>query len=553
MGENLGFKGFNYRGLTICHIFMATCWALSGNMMPPSVFADPLVHFSPFQERSIDGTDNNKTHAEWSAAYTELLRLFIEDYEDGAEEPAGIDRVSAREISQSCLSQSHSILNSKDASDMFWQWGQFLDHDIDLTPGTYPPEWYDIQVPLGDPFFDPFKTGSEIIPMNRSDYNMVNGVRQQINAITSYIDASNVYGSDYARNQELRTLDGTGKLKTSTGGLLPFNINSFPNAPTDHDPSFFLAGDIRANEQVALTAMHTLFVREHNRIASNVKRVHRFWSDEQIYQYARSLVIAEMQAITYNEFLPILLGPNELKPYEGYRPDVDPSIANEFSTLAFRFGHSMLSPTLLRLDSRRQPISAGHLPLRFAFFNPDELINNGGIVPILRGLTAQIAQDIDLHVIDDVRNFMFGPPGSGGFDLSSLNIQRGRDHGLPNYNQMREQLGLAPATSFSDINPDPAIQGKLERVYADVDNMDPWIGCLAEPHMPNALVGETMYLILKDQFERLRDGDRFWYQNYLPKHLIIWAERQTLATIVRNNTEIHHEISNNPFVVPKKN
>src|SRR5205823_1787394 len=105
----------------------------------------------------------------------------------------------------------------------------------------------------------------------------------------------------------------------------------------------FLAGDVRANENSELTSLQTLFVREHNRLATQIAKQHPAWSDEQIYQQARRLVIGEIQNITYNEWLPALLGQNALPRYTGYNPGVNPGISNEFSTAAFRFGHSMLT------------------------------------------------------------------------------------------------------------------------------------------------------------------------------------------------------------------
>ncbi len=209
---------------------------------------------------------------------------------------------------------------------------------------------------------------------NRSFYDAPTGTdagnpRQQVNEITAWIDASNVYGSDAERAMALRTLDGTGRLKTSAGNLLPFNTQGLSNAGGDSD-SLFLAGDVRANEQVGLTAMHTLFVREHNRQARLIARANPALSGDQIYLRARRIVGAEMQVITYREYLPALLGGAALPPYSGYRPALDASISNLFSTGPYRYGHSALSPTLLRLDAQGNEIPEGNLALREAFFAP---------------------------------------------------------------------------------------------------------------------------------------------------------------------------------------
>ncbi|MCB1057556.1 MAG: peroxidase, partial [Acidobacteria bacterium] len=362
------------------------------------------------------------------------------------------------------------------------------------------------------------------------------------------IDGSNVYGSDETRAAALRAFDGLGHLATSAGNLLPFNVDALPNAATGDPASFFLAGDFRANEQVGLTSMHTLFVREHNFWADQVHAALPELDDEEIFQYAKAIVVGELQAITYREFLPALLGPDAIAPYQGYRPGVDASISNLFATAAYRFGHSMLSPQLLRLDADGEESAEGNLSLASAFFSPQEITANG-IDSVLRGLASQKAQEIDTQLVDEVRNFLFGPPGSGGFDLASLNIQRGRDHGLPRFNQVRRDLGLRPYERFGQLNPDPKVVARLRAVYRRVEDIDAWVGGLAEAHAPGALVGPTWRRVLADQFRRLRDGDRFWYQAYLPESWVKLVEDQNLARIIRRNTGIRGELPNDPFHV----
>jgi len=281
------------------------------------------------------------------------------------------------------------------------------------------------------------------------------------------------------------------------------------------DPSLFLAGDVRSNEQVGLTSMHTLFVREHNRYVEELAAERPGLSGDRLYERGRRFVGALMQAITYNEFLPVLLGEGAIPAYNGYNPNVNASIANVFSAAAYRFGHSMLSPEILRLDQNLNVIPEGNLPLLDAFFTPETITDEGGIDPILRGLAKQIAQRVDPFIIDAVRNFLFGPPGSGGLDLAALNIQRGRDHGLPKYNDTREQMGLTRVESFQDISSDPEIQMRLEDAFGNVDDIDIWTGGLSEDLVPGSHLGELFHLIIKIQFESLRDGDRFWYERKL--------------------------------------
>lgn len=554
--------------------------ARPGTVPPPTTIAPPAASASPLRPlreyRTQEGSRNNPANPLWGSAGKPFIRITTVGYTDGAASPSGTDRPNPRAISNAVCAQSASIQNRRGYTDFVWQWGQFLDHDLTETPVIDPAEPMPIAVPKGDPYFDPRGTGTATIGFTRSFHETVNGVRQQVNDLTNFIDASMVYGSDDTRARALRTLDGTGRLKTSDGNMLPLNVDGLENFPPG--AAFYVAGDVRVNEQIALTSLQTLFLREHNFWADQIRKgaVNPGESsatplgsprprstaqhppvatppppldDEAIYQLARAIVGAEIQCITYREFLPVLLGPGVIPPYRGYNPKVDPRIANEFAVAGYRLGHSMLSPTLLRLDRTGKPIAAGNITLENAFFAGDEIAANGGIDTILRGLAAQRAQELDPFLIDGVRNFLFGPPGAGGFDLASLNIQRGRDHGLGSYNQVRRDLGLRPARTFADVSSNAEIRSRLASVYTSPDQMDPWVGFLSEDHIPGAIVGESLMLILADQFTALRDGDRFWYQNHLTPELQRLVEKQTLATIIRRNTTIREEIQDNVFLV----
>lgn len=514
-----------------------------------SVPVNPKPARFPFEYRSIDGYGNNPNWPDAGTANDVLQRLADAAYADGIGAPNGAGRPSARAISNLCAAQTELEDQPNNVSSMFWQWGQFLDHDIDLVPIADPAEPFAIPVPAGDSFFDPGNTGAMTILLDRSHGEAVDGVRQQINEITAFIDGSVVYGSDADRAAFIRAFDGAGRLKTSEGNLLPFNEDGLPNAMST-SAAFFLGGDFRANEQAALTAMHTLWVREHNLWASIIHFFLPFLDGDTKYEWARAIVGAEIQAITYNEFLPLLLGPDALPPYTGYKADVHPGIANEFATATYRFGHTMLPPELLRLGRDGASISEGPLPLADSFFNPAN-ITSIGIDPYIRGLAMQNAQRIDMKIIDGVRNFLFGPPGAGGFDLASLNIQRGRDHGLPDYNSMRAAMGLPRVQSFAEITPDVLAQAELANAYGTVDNIDLWVGGLAEWPKEGAMVGPTFHAIITDQFTALRDGDRFWYKTYLPRFLVRVIDGQTLASVIRRNSGIGFEIGRDAFHVDR--
>lgn len=512
-----------------------------------SLITEPVNHQNSMSDTtpeyaSIDGTGNNIDNPELGSTGTQLIRLAEAAYSDGLSTPAGEDRPSAREISNVIAAADSSQTNSRYLTDLFWVWGQFIDHDITLTEAAHdeygdPLESFPIEVPTGDPYFDPDGSGDDVISLNRSAFEEdENGVRQQINQITAFIDGSMIYGSDAELADQLRTFSG-GQLKTSNGDLLPYG-----------DDGFFLAGDIRANENVALTSMHTLWVREHNRVATELSLENPDLTDEELYQQARQIVIGELQAITFNEYLPALFGEDAISKYMGYDSGVDPSIANEFSNAAYRYGHTMLSSELLRLDANGDVAAEGNISLVNAFFNPGELEVNG-IDSLLRGASVNLAQEIDNQLVDDVRNFLFGPPGSGGFDLASLNIQRGRDHGLADYNATRVALGLEAVQSFSDISSDPEVAAKLEALYGTVDNIDLWVGGLAEDHLPGSSMGETFTSIIVDQFQRLRDGDRFWYQNIFSGDVLKEIHDTTLADVIERNSEVSG-LQENVFFAP---
>lgn len=476
--------------------------------------------------RSTDGSGNNKAYPEWGAAKQPVNKLVSPD---ATREPGGATEVSLpspRAISNTVSDQQGSTENHKGLSDMFWLWGQFLDHDITIIEGHDPNARADIAIPAGDPYFDPAGTGTATIGFTRSDSVIdASGQKTQVNDITAFIDGSNVYGSDQGTADALRSFEG-GRMKVDENNLLPKD-----------DAGHYQAGDIRANENVALTSMHTIWVREHNRIADSLSENNPGWSDEKVYQEARQQVVAEIQAITYNEFLPNLLGDDALGQYQGYNPNQNPQMNTEFSSAAYRFGHTMLPSTLLRLDENGNEIPEGNLALRDAFFQPEK-VAEGGVDSLLRGAASQTAQAVDTQVVDDVRNFLFGPPGSGGLDLVSLNIQRGRDHALPGYNDVREGLGLSRIESFDDPIWQDGVGEKLAQIYDSPDDVDLWIAGLAENHVGDALMGETATSILTTQFQALRDGDRFWYENQYSGQDLQQLNNLSLSDIIKRNTDI---------------
>lgn len=508
----------------------------------------------PVVPYSYDGVGNNSMQERWGAAGTPLLRKAAPDYADKVSAAAGASRPSARAISNALSSQESSVVNDRGMSDFIYVWGQFLDHDIDLSDSGKT-ESLPIPVPAGDEWFDPTATGSKSIGLKRSVVASGTGTsaanpRQQVNEVTAFIDGSQVYGSSKARADALRSFSG-GLMRTSAGTMLPFNTSGLANANDSHvmpDAKLYLAGDVRANENPDLISLQTLFVREHNRIALEQAAAHPAWTDEQLYQSARQQVIAELQSITYNEFLPALLGSQAIRPYSGYRAYVNPSIANEFSTGAFRFGHSLLDSEIGRLNNdgteAGEPISLARAFFNTAVFDPTGTNHSGDIDPFLKAAASGSAQEVDLLVVDELRNMLFGAPGSGGLDLAALNIQRGRDHGLADYNTVRAAYGLPRVTSFREITPDGSVQRTLQQLYGSVDNIDLWVGGLAEKHVPGSSAGPLFQRIMVDQFTRLRDGDSHWYQHVLRGRQLGEIDATRLSDVIRRNTSLTNLQSN---------
>ncbi len=505
--------------------------------------------------RTIDGTNNNISNPTWGAAQHDLQKWVSNGYEDGVSLPAGSARPNPRLLSNILFDQTGvTVGDALELSDFIWVFGQFIDHEA-VEVSSDPTEATNIPVDFDDPDFNP---GGAIpgveIKMFRSAEAVgtgtdVNNPRNVNNEITSWIDGSAVYGSDQDRATWLRSFSD-GKLKVSDGNLLPYNTTTGQFVdPIDLDAPhmaddvgfasrLFVAGDNRANEQPLLIAMHTLFVREHNRLCEEIIANNPGWSDEQIYQHARKIVGGLIQNVAFYEWLPAM--GVHLPDYTGYDETTNGTVANVFSAAAFRLGHTLLNSSLMRLDSNGEVIPEGNLTLLHAFFNPSVIPAVGGLDPYFKGMAVQVEEALDCKVIEDVRSFLFGVPGAGGLDLVAININRGRERGLPDFNTIREDLGLTPYTTFLELNPDPATAAELESAYTDLNDIDPWVGMLAEHHMPNALFGETVMEIMSRQFSALRDGDRFYFENDpdLSAQEKTDIKAATLRMIIMRNTGI---------------
>ena len=472
--------------------------------------------------RTLDGSGNNEINTEWGSTGDILTSITTPSFADSISEMNGSERPNPRYISNYISSQAEKINSALSLSDYLWAFGQFIDHDIVLVESD-PFEPVFIDIPNDDQIFTP----GESMVMFRSEAVHNTGTssdnpRRYNNKVTAFVDGSAVYGSDAVRAKWLRAYEG-GKLKTSSGNLLPWNTTTGEfNDPIDRSAPFmedathsgqrlFIAGDIRANENPLLISLHTLFVREHNRLCDDFALENPSWSDEQLYQAARRMIGAYLQNITFNEWLPAM--GVKMPNYSGYKNSVNPQISNVFSAAAFRLGHTLINSDVLRMENDGKEIKQGNIQLRDAFFNPLSINLVGGVEPYLRGMAQQVQQELDPKVVDDLRNFLFEGSPFGSFDLAAININRGRERGLPDFNTIRKEIGLPELKSFEEFTENQEDAEGLQSLYGDLNSIDPWIGMLAEKHMPDAILGNTLMLIIERQFQRLRDGDRFYYEN----------------------------------------
>ena len=596
-----------------------------------------------FAIRTLDGSGNNLRHVEWGRAGTLYLRVAPTNYANGISSMA--TGPSMRYVSNRIFNDVGQNIFSKDGITQWgWVWGQFIDHDFGLRDER-PAENAAIGFDAADPL-EQFANDLGAIGFSRTPAAPGTGVstpRQQVNTLSSFIDASNVYGVDPTRLEWLRVGPVDGDM-SNNGARLMLTADDFlprvgARGNTSTAPAMDLmgplvgtpnravvAGDVRANENIALTALHTLFAREHNRIVSLLPS---WLSAEERFQIARREVGAEIEYITYTQFLPAL--GVALEPYRGYDPTVNPGLSNEFAVVGYR-AHSMIHgefDTTVRAtrytDAELAAFAARgividrvgdqvtlEIPLAAAFGTPD-LLQQLGLGPVFRSL-AQRQYENDEQIDNALRSVLFQIPKpgiadptvcgvpvvnpdcfSGVSDLGAIDIARGRDHGMPTYNDLRRAYGLAPKTSFVDITGettqrfpvDPLINAldpindpnildfvelrdangnvvapgspeaeeevvsgtrrttvaaRLKAVYGNVDRLDAFVGMVSEKHVPGTEFGELQLALWKKQFEATRDGDRFFYLNDPALRLIDATfgidPRHTLAEIVKLNTGV---------------
>ncbi|XP_057353469.1 peroxidasin homolog isoform X2 [Manis pentadactyla] len=538
--------------------------------------------------RTPDGTCNNLQHPMWGASMTAFERLLTAVYENGLNTPRGIapgrlyhgHPLPMPRLVSTALIGTETVTPDAQFTHMLMQWGQFLDHDLDSTVVALSqarfsdgqpcstvcsndPPCFSVAIPTHDPRA---RSGARCMFFVRSSPVCGSGMtsllmnsvypREQINQLTSYIDASNVYGSTDHEARAIRDLAShrgllrQGIVQRSGKPLLPFATGPPTECMRDESESpipCFLAGDHRANEQLGLTSMHTLWFREHNRVATELLSLNPHWDGDTIYHEARKIVGAQMQHVTYQHWLPKVLGEAGMRmlgEYRGYEPGINAGIFNAFATAAFRFGHTLINPVLHRLDENFEPVAQGHIPLHKAFFSPFRIVNEGGIDPILRGLfgVAGKMRVPSQPLNTELTERLFSMAHTVALDLAAINIQRGRDHGIPPYHDYRVYCNLSSAHTFDDLTNEiksPEIREKLRRLYGSPLNIDLFPALVVEDLVPGSRLGPTLMCLLSTQFKRLRAGDRLWYENpgvFSPAQLT-QIKQTSLARILCDNAD----------------
>ncbi|GMS90381.1 hypothetical protein PENTCL1PPCAC_12556, partial [Pristionchus entomophagus] len=517
------------------------------------------------EEQRFDGYYNNVDNKDWGSVGSRLYRdSTTANYYDGVYR---IDESlpSARAISDLVFKGPSGIRNKRNMTTMLAFFSQVVAYEImHSTQISCPLEQIKIQVPKCDIVFDKECEGKTEIPFTRAKYDKhtghgFNSPREQVNERTSWIDASFLYSTQIPWIESMRSFSN-GTLKEGDPGYPPLNSLRIPvtNPPPPqihrlmNPDRLFVLGDSRVNENPGLLSFGLVLFRWHNVQARRMQAEHPDWTDEELFQAARRWVIATLQKIVMYDFVPALLGnPNAMAPYTKYMPEIPPTISHAFATCAFRFPHSIVPPAMLlrRRDSKcafRTEVG-GFPALRLCqnWWNAQDIVQEYSVDEIILGMASQIAEAEDNIVVEDLRDYIFGPMHFTRLDVVSSSIMRGRDNGVPNYNALRRSFELPPR-KWSTINPEmyesnPELFHNLSALYGDdISRLDAYVGGMLETDGFGP--GELFSSIITNQFKRIRDSDRFWFENRLNNIFnddeISEIRNTTLRDIITQTTDI---------------
>ncbi|KAJ8247813.1 hypothetical protein GJAV_G00250810 [Gymnothorax javanicus] len=507
-----------------------------------------------WEVQRYDGWYNNLAYHSRGSAGSPLIRLLPARYSDGVFQPLQEPMLpNPRRLSNVVTRGPPGFPSVRNQTVLCVFFGFHVFSEIvDSSLPACPPEFMHISVPQGDPVFDPNNTGNTLLPFQRGKWakdtsQSPNNPRTPVNHVTAWMDGSSIYGPSSSLCDALRSFSG-GLLKTGSEANLPrrtrepyFMWNSVdPSTGQYGRDGLFEFGNARGNENVFTAAEGIMWFRYHNHLARQLQDEHRTWSDEDLFQNARKMVVATFQNIAFYEWLPLYLGNQSVPPYPGYQKHVDPGVSPEFQAAAMQFGSTMVPPGVYMRNRNCQyrdiinfdGSSSSALRVCNSFWNRENpnLKTGRDIDDLIMGMTSQIAEREDNIVVEDLRDYMSGPLKFTRTDLVALTIQRGRDSGLSSYNQARVAFDLPPVSQWGDINPqlnetNPELFRDLAELYAgDISRLELFPGGLLESW---GAPGPLFSAIILDQFRRIRDGDRYWFEN-LKNGLFTEEEVQTI-------------------------
>lgn len=355
-----------------------------------------------------------------------LVRKAPASYSDGVYMMNGNDRPSPRRLSHLFMRGADGLASKINRTALFAFFGQVVTNEIVMASESgCPIEVFRIDVEQCDEVYDPECQGDKYIPFHRAAYDRETGQspnqpREQINQVTPWIDGSFVYSTSETWLNTMRSFVN-GTLLTEKGGTMP--VRNTMRVPLFNNPipsqmrmnnaqELFLLGDPRTNQNPAMLTFAIVMMRWHNVIAHRIKNQHPSWSDEDIFQRARRIVVASLQNVFVYEYLPSLLEV-ELPPYKGYNPDMHPGISHMFQSAAFRFGHSLIPPGIYMRDAQcnYHVTTAGYPALRLCstWWNANDVLSEVKVEDILMGMSSQIGEREDALLCSDVRDKLFGP------------------------------------------------------------------------------------------------------------------------------------------------
>lgn len=489
--------------------------------------------------RTIDGSCNNVNRTYLGKSNTVYGRLLQSDYDDGLHEMRGhlSNTLPNPRLISTTLTTNHSV-PEKNHTILTALWGLLVYHDVSFTPvrgmvhlknpimccnldgGSLLPRYSHascapINIPKVDPFFgvkhQTCMNYVRSLPGLRTDGKL--GPMEQMNQVTHFLDASFLYGSTSSYARSIRTLEG-GKLIDADQSIKKcFKVGNSSSVCYED-------GNSRIMFVPQLRVVQLIFLNEHNKIADSLASINKKWSDEKIYQETRRIIIAVFQHITYNHWLPVLLGEKFVKDlnvtstkksHVDYNSDVEPVISNAVATAAFPSLNSMLDNFIKLYKEDGTILKETHLRDHIV----EDFTDKNYIDQLVKSMITQNAQKLDTKYADTLTKYWYSISGDFGVDALSLDIQRGRDHGLPGYVKFRKYCNLSEIKTFDDLNKIIHHEDvrKLRTLYENVADIDLLVGIISEKQLEDALVGPTLQCLLGNQFKNTRTGDRYFFDH----------------------------------------